>query len=330
MKPTLSILLTFFLLITLLIVTTAFNNNSESALQREALREQLSRPIFNLPITQATSGVSLAYLDRNQSINDPEVKALSALVWEKTNDVIFFEKSPDVRRPIASITKLMTAAVVLDNASTTENVKISFFAVRTEGSAGELYPNEKLTVSDLLHAMLLESSNDAAIALAEYVGRKYTIGGGGEAATDEFVFLMNKKSAELGLLNTQFADPSGLNDTASFSTAKNVAELVHQLRSNSSYDIIWEILKKDEIVLISQDEGIIHTFTNNNPFVAELKNIIGGKTGYTEKAGESMVLVVESPDGEIEIIYVVLGSTDRIEDMRILINWLSSAYVWQK
>jgi len=208
MKPTLSILLTFFLLISLLIVTTAFSKDPNNVFQKEELRERFSRPILNLPITQATVEASFSYLERNGMVGQPIIKALSALVWE-SNNTFLFDKSSNVRRPIASITKLMTAAVVLDNASTTEGVTVSSFAISGEGNAGGLYPGEKLAISDLLHAMLLESSNDAAIALAEHIEQK---------TAENFVSLMNKKAVELELENTNFADPTGLNDTNSFST----------------------------------------------------------------------------------------------------------------
>jgi D-alanyl-D-alanine carboxypeptidase len=329
MKSTLNIVMVFFLMIFLIFIVHVSGNSPEQVSERDSLKEYLSRPALYLPVGQADANTILSYLDRNTLVKDPTVSAQSVVIWDINNDLVFFSKESNFKRPIASITKLMTAAVVLDRVQPEEEVEISFSSVESEGDAGSLMPGETLDVQTLLHAMLMESSNDAATVLAEYVGGKYS-DDTSKTSVKKFVSFMNQKAEEWLLINSYYTDPAGLNDTTSFSTAHDVAFLIKNLRSDLKYGLIWQILKKEKVVFNSMDSNIEHTFTNNNPFIIDLKQSIGGKTGYTEKAGESLVLLIGSPDGESEIAYVLLGSEDRFLDMRTLINWVNSAYVWEK
>jgi len=309
---TLNIILVSFLL-TMLVLVGATSPGEES------VKDALDRRIFALP--SSASAEALAYIERNGAVNEPVIDASSALVVDITANAPLFSFLSDVKRPIASLTKLLTAAVVLERAGPNDAVRISEYAVSREGNTGGLYVGETLSVDTLLHAMLLESSNDAAAALAEYV-----------SSTTEpkaFALLMNKKADSIGLYNSYFAEPAGLNDTESASTAADVARLAEYLRENPEYSRVWEVLAKKEAVFQSLDGRITHNFITNNSLIGEIGGLIGGKTGYTDSAGGSLVLVVASPDKTRELVYVILDSNDRFGDARKLINWVSSAYLWK-
>lgn len=329
MKSTLNIVMLFFLMIFGLFIIHASGDSPQQISERDSLKEYFSRPALHLPVSRADANVVFSYLDRNTLIEDPIISAQSVFIWDIDNDLTFFSRKSDFKRPIASITKLITAAVILDKVQMEEEVTISFSSIESEGNAGALNPGEVLDVRTLLHAMLMESSNDAALALAEYVGEKYS-NDTSKTPVKKFVSFMNQKAEEWLLENSYYTDPAGLNDTTSFSTANDVALLIKNLRSDPKYELIWQILKKEKAVFNSINSDIEHTFINNNPFIIDIKQSIGGKTGYTEKAGESLVLLVKSPDEQSEIAYILLGSEDRFPDMKILINWINNAYIWEK
>ncbi|MEK7608950.1 MAG: serine hydrolase [Patescibacteria group bacterium] len=265
---------------------------------------------------------------RRPEIADLVVDSSEALAWDLKQNVTLFSKNSEVTRPIASLTKLITAAVVLDYTQPRETVAVSLKAIRTEGNSGNLKEGEVLTIYDLLAAALLESSNDAAYALAEYTGNK--IISSKETPPDPvktFVRSMNQKFNDLGLVHTNFTDPSGLADKTSFSTAEDFSRFIKYLRDNQRYLPIWEILKMNTYTTESQNGVSAHEFRNTNPFLAELSGVIGGKTGYTPAALGNMALVMSGPNGT-EIIYLVLGSADRFGDIRKMVGWVSEAWVW--
>lgn len=309
---TLNIILVSFLLLMLILVGGVGRG-------KESVKAVLDRRIFALPSSAAAE--ILAQVERNTFVSEPNISAAAALVLDITADTELFARAADSRRPIASLTKLLTAAVALDHADINDAVRVSQNAVSRDGNAGGLHIGETLSVEALIHAMLLESSNDAAAALAEHISST--------TESHVFVSLINEKAVSLGLQNSYFSDPTGLNDTESFSTAADVSRLAEYLRETPDYQHIWEILSKKEASFQSLDGQITHNFITNNSLIGEISGIIGGKTGYTDLAGGSLVLVIASPDGTRELVYVVLGSPDRFGDVKNLINWVSSAYLWK-
>src|SRR3989344_2342542 len=315
-KKTFHTILFGFLAVSLLLVSYSFFASGEEG--GSAFRSRLGEPLFRGRGT--ASGIdAFSYLGRNQDVSDPSLSAASSLIWDSASSTPLWEDNADERRPIASITKLMTAAVVSETSHPDEPVVVSDVSVAAEGEAGDLREGEALTVRALTEALLLESSNDAAMALAEHV-EEYT--------GRNFVSLMNAQAARFGLKDSHFKDPAGLIDEGAYSTAHNLALLLDNLRTNPAYAGVWEILGHSTLTAFSSDGGFVHTFENTNPFLNELAGVVGGKTGFTNAAGESMVLVVKSPDSSRELYYIVLGSTDRFGDIRTLINWVGSAYIW--
>jgi D-alanyl-D-alanine carboxypeptidase (penicillin-binding protein 5/6) len=279
--------------------------------------EYLNRPLFS----RETAAVlpQFQYLSRNAPVADLEINAEAALVWDTADGRALYAKNSAARRPIASITKLVTAAVVVDNADLTEQVTVSAEAVSANGTAGGLQPGEILSVRSLLEATLVESSNDAAYALSGYITNR---------TETPFVSLMNQKAEDIGLTSSRFMDPAGLVDEGAYSTAEDLARLLAYLRARPAYSPLWEVLSRPQVGTLSEDGLLYHEFVNTNPFLEELAGVIGGKTGFTTAAGESMVLLARSPDGTRELAYIILNSPDRFSEMRALINWVGSAYVW--
>ncbi len=236
-----------------------------------------------------------------------ELQAQAVLAMKIDGSRVYYNKNVETQRSIASLTKLMTAIIVLENYDLNEVVKVSSAAVKREGIMGNLRPAELITVRSLLNIMIIDSSNDAAFALAEK--RK------------DFIFLMNKKAEELGLKNTHFSNPDGIDEPKNYSSALDIAKIFSYLIN--THPEASEILKTKNMVVYSVDGKIEHRLENTNQLLGKVDEVAAGKTGYTEEAGGSLILLTKS-----DIITVVLGSLDRFGESEKLINWLRAAYIW--
>ncbi len=265
---------------------------------------------------------------RDWNVMELEIEAKSASIFKinsidpvlaknfKLKEDILYEKNINLILPIASITKLMTALVVLEKIDNLEeNIIISENAIKAYGNQGELIANEEISIINILHVLLMESSNDAAVALAETVETK---------SDTDFIDLMNIKAKELNLENTFFSDPSGY-DAKNVSTIKDIVKLI---KYSFSQPIIWQILKTPEIDLTSSDGKIKHHWINTDKLLNRMPNIIGGKTGYTAEAQGCLVLVIKQDSNDKYLITVVLGAQERFLQTEKLIEWVNKAYKW--
>lgn len=252
---------------------------------------------------------------RNRDIEDFDLKAkagISVFIKENKKKVLF-SKSESEGLPIASLTKLMTSYIVLEHYNPEQIIKISEKAVKTEGNFGEFKIGESFFIKDLLYPLLIESSNDAAIALAQVVGE------------EAFVGLMNLETEDLNLENTYFVNPTGLDpefNTPSYSTSEDLANL--SCRLLKEHPEIFEILSIKELDFYTPDENFHHHLVNKNELLGKLPEILGGKTGYTEKAKGCLLLITKKNEGFL--INVILGSDERFEEMENLLNWINKAY----
>jgi D-alanyl-D-alanine carboxypeptidase (penicillin-binding protein 5/6) len=259
---------------------------------------------------------------RNWQIEDLNIEATSAIAVEiddKSTQKVLFKKASSEVLPIASISKLMTALVVLENYEPSQIVEISKTAVSIEGESGKLKIGEIFKTQDLLYPLLMESSNDVAQALSEVRGEQ------------AFVDLMNFKAENLGLKNTNFVNPTGLDPETSgplnSSTAEDLIRLTDYLLKTQP--LIWKILTTSEFDLYSADGVYHHKVLNNNKLLKDWpERIVGAKTGYTDKASGCIILVLKNPNSENFLINAILGSVDRYEEMKKLVNWLDQAYIW--
>lgn len=256
----------------------------------------------------------------------PEIKAkavISLLIKNDNSERILYEKRKDQKLPIASLTKLMTAKIVFENYNLNEIIKIQKGAIEQIGEAGNYKIGERFKVEDLLYSVLMESSNDAAWALAETTG------------IDGFVNLMNSEAKKMGLLQTSFVNPTGLPSTTSTpvlgendSTAEDLAKFGKYLVKNDSK--ILEISSLIEFDFYTADGVFHHKILNKDELLKENGNfkIIGSKTGYTKLAKKCLFLITEAPKNQGIIINVILGSENYFGEMRKLIDWLKTAYIW--
>jgi len=246
---------------------------------------------------------------------DFNVEAKSALVLDAGTDAVLYSKNSDEKMPIASLTKIMTALIVLETVDLDDTVTISKNAFDTAGRKDSLVVNEKIKAEDLLKIMLIRSNNTAAVSLAEHTS----------GSVEEFVKLMNKKAELLGLKNTNFFNPTGFDSEENYSTAYDIAQLFDYA---SDELLIWEILRTQKLSLNSLDGKIKHNLKNTNLLLGKLKNITGGKTGLTDKAGECLVLIIGDPVDNHKIVSVVLNAEDRFLETEKLVKWVFGSYEW--
>jgi len=240
---------------------------------------------------------------------DTVIGARSAIVFDANSGNIIYEKNSTTSRPLASVTKLMTAYTISEILPATSTITIIDQDLATEGESG-LSTGETWTMKDLRDIMLVASSNDAAEAISR---------GGGE----DFIDTMNAKSVERGWLSFSFKNPSGLDERdvepTAYGNARDVAFLLKRILQEHA-DILEPT--RDEFISRTPISGIglQRTFKNTNVSLGDFPTVLGSKTGYTLSAGGNLALVY-SVGLNRPIIIVVLGSEDqqkRFEDIKLL------------
>jgi D-alanyl-D-alanine carboxypeptidase len=262
--------------------------------------------------------IPLQRLPESEDAPSPDITAKAAIAVTKTGRILF-QKNINQSLPIASLTKLLTALVVIDKLPLSENVKISKTAVDTYGEMGNLVVNEEISVEGLLYIMLMDSSNDAAVALSEAVNSRLSDG-------TMFPELMNVMARKIGLINSRFSDPAGLNPD-NISTASDLVKLIAADLDNP---LIKKILGTEEIDVFSINNRIKHHLKNTNKLLNKTPGVIGGKTGYTEEAGECMILIAEAPQKADYFTVVLLGSNVgmRFIETDKIVEWTRQHYGW--
>ena len=247
------------------------------------------------------------------NIAPPELGSVSYLVGEINSGKILFKRNSRLHLFPASLTKLMTGMIVLDNFSLDENIIISDYAISMEGEEGGLAVNEIIKADDLLKVLLVPSSNDAAKAFEETLDKK----------GKDFVGLMNEKAREMGLFNTAFFDTSGLDRQGNFTSIEDMFFLSKEVYKN--YPYLGEITRTKDAVVYSVDGTIMHEIENTNILVGQINNLWGGKTGSTPEAKDCLLTIYEFPfpekDDKIVIVIIILNSSDRFGDTMALYNW---------
>lgn len=229
-----------------------------------------------------------------------DVSAASAVLIEQNSGRILYEKDAFTKRRIASITKIMTAILAIESGKLDQYVKVSEQAVRAEGSSVYLKPGEKIKLEDLVYGLMLRSGNDTAVAIAEYVG----------GSVDGFAFLMNQKAKEIGMLNTHFANPHGLDDHENhYSTAYDMAILTRYAMHNKIYQ---KISGTKVHRAPNPTESWDRVWKNKNRLLTKYKYTTGGKTGYTKRAKRT--LVTTAAKGDMNLIAVTLNDPNDWDD----------------
>ncbi|PLT34824.1 D-alanyl-D-alanine carboxypeptidase family protein [Bacillus sp. V5-8f] len=229
------------------------------------------------------------------------VSAHSAVLVEQKSGRVIYEHNPHEKSRIASITKIMTAILAIESGKLDETVTIGGQAVGTEGSSLYLKNGEKIKLEDLTYGLMLRSGNDAAVAIAEYVG----------GSLDGFIWMMNRKAEEIGMKNTHFSNPHGLDNTkAHYSTAYDMAMLTRYAMNNETYrKISGTKVHRAPNSMESWD----YVWRNKNRLLTQLyEYCTGGKTGYTKLAKRTLVTTA-SKDG-LDLVAVTLNASDDWND----------------
>jgi serine-type D-Ala-D-Ala carboxypeptidase (penicillin-binding protein 5/6) len=225
----------------------------------------------------------------------------SAILMEQSTGRILYEKDAYTKKRIASITKIMTAILAIESGKLETKAKVSENAVRAEGSSIYLQPGEKIKLEDLVYGLMLRSGNDSAVAIAEHVG----------GSLEGFVYLMNQKAEEIGMVNTHFANPHGLDDHEDhYSTAYDMAVLTRYAMNNETYR---KIAGTKMHRAPNPNESWDRVWKNKNRLLTEMyEYCTGGKTGYTKRAKRTLVTTA-SKDG-LDLIAVTLNGPDDWND----------------
>jgi serine-type D-Ala-D-Ala carboxypeptidase (penicillin-binding protein 5/6) len=229
----------------------------------------------------------------------PSLSASSALLVERETGRIILEKNSRERRPMASLTKLMTAVLVLERGDLGDWVTVSRRAAGTRGSALGLRPGQRVLLKNLLLGLLVRSANDAAVAAAEHVC----------GSEEEFVKRMNQKAGSLGLADTHFANCHGLDHPDHYSTAFDMARLG---RHAISLPFIANCVRNREVVIQLPGSHRPRVCRNSNKLLRFYWGADGIKTGYTEEAGKC--LVGSASRGGHQLIAVLLNDNERWQD----------------
>lgn len=238
-----------------------------------------------------------------------DITADSMIIFDLENNSEIASKNPDKPHSIASLTKLMTALLILENHDLNETVEVTTDPSTIEGSKAWLLVGEELTVSSLMKALLIHSANDSAVALAIYDA----------GTTDAFVNKMNARAASLGLQNTHFKNPHGLDEEGHYSTARDLAFLsAFLLKKQNSF--FRDTVNTKETTIYSTDSQISHKLETTNDLLKEDYPIFGLKTGTTDSAGQCLITLVKARNREYLI--VILGSQDRYGDTRLILDQL--------
>ncbi|MGI8622729.1 MAG: D-alanyl-D-alanine carboxypeptidase family protein [Solirubrobacteraceae bacterium] len=224
----------------------------------------------------------------------PSVDAPEAIVVEATRGDVAYTKAADARRPIASTTKLMTALLTLEKGGLKDVVVAPRYRAAPAESTMHLVPGEKITDADLLRGLLVVSANDAAVTLAGHVG----------GSVPSFVRQMNRRAQELGLGNTHYENPVGLDAPGNYSSARDLAQLTRRLRR---FRFFRRTVDANTLTLESGSSP--RALTNKNTLLAQYPWVDGVKTGYTSQAGN--VLVASGTKRGVHLISVVIGAASK-------------------
>ncbi len=242
----------------------------------------------------------------------PTVSAQAAVLMEVQSGALAFSHNADLRLPMASTKKIMTALTALSLAKPANCITVDERAVGVEGSSVYLVAGEVLTLEQLLYALLLESANDAAVAIA--IG----VCGSVDAFADE----MNRIAADLGLVDTHFTNPHGLDDEAHYTTARELAILTREALQNELFAAIVSTRK----TTIPHPDGEVgaRLLVNHNKLLRLYGDCIGVKTGFTKRSGRCLVSAAER-DG-VRLIAVTLNAPDDWDDHSAMLDYGFSCY----
>ncbi len=247
---------------------------------------------------------------RNWNVLDPQVAAQAMIVQSLDDGFPYFRYRMDTPWPLASLTKLLTSVVVVEQIGLNQKIPISKAAVDTEGAAGDLWPGEEYAARDLLKIMLMASSNDAAAAFEEYIGK------------DKFLHLAREKERGIGMTGTRIYDASGLDDSNT-TTARDMFLLLKYLVAHHPDILSWTRLTSLIVQPLNTDRSHI---VSNIDALSSRPDFLGGKTGTSPKAQENFAGIFSFHNARTAL--VILGTPDRVKETDNMLKWINSAYTF--
>jgi len=247
----------------------------------------------------------------------------SVFIGKDGNSKILTEKYEKTKKRIASITKLISAMIIKDNLKDSDVITISRENTMDSGNFGNFKEGESFFAKDLIKAVLIPSDNVAVRAFAEKIGK------------EDFVSLMNRKVLKIGMKNSYFSNPSGLDYPPyefdfNYSTPEDIALAIFYINNNYPDLLTLMSLEKTEICNTKGNNCKIFLSTDlllNSPDFPF--RIMGAKTGDTLRARKNLAMIIESPENQGIIINVIIDSLDHFTDMKKLTNWVVNSYDWK-
>ena len=242
----------------------------------------------------------------------PTINSRKYVIYDRLSGRCIYGKDENKQTAMASTTKIMTSIIVVENCNLKDIVTITSKAAGTGGSRLGLHTDDKITINDLLYGLMLRSGNDAAVALAIHIA----------GSVEEFAKLMNQKAEELGLKDTHFVTPHGLDNPNHYTTAFELAKITDYALKNET---IAKIVKTKSTTISINGRSM--QINNTNELLGTIEGVYGVKTGFTNNAGRCLVTSVKR--GDMDLIIVVIGADtrkDRAKDSIKLIEYAFKRY----
>jgi len=284
-----------------IILSNYVNKNYDVEIKNQNIEKEKDSLQIGIPTTPI----------KNPDTNSIPLQSKAVLAIDLDSNNILFDKNKDTKLSIASLTKLMTAFIILKENNPNEIVQVPILNNHQDDSTMGIIEGEKISIYNLLCGLLINSGSDSAQTLAIQ----------NAGSIDAFVVKMNNYSEELGLNNTNFSNPVGWDDENNYSSANDIANLTKILLRNTNFkDII-----KNKYKTVYTEEGRAINLTNTNKLL-DGTSFLGVKTGYTFGAGECLVSL--NKQDSKETLTVVIGSSNRFSETQILKEWIYNTYSW--
>lgn len=247
---------------------------------------------------------------------DVVLTAQAALVWDVRTKTVLYDKQGSTQRPIASLTKLLSALAIrelLPNPSTVVEIPSQVRAAQRGGANIKLPIGQHASVEELLAASMIRSANDAIVTLAV----------AGKGSEEAFVQYANEYAARHGLFHTKLANSTGLEGGVQYSTAQDVMKMLILAYKDP---VLKPYLSQKKGTLTTQ-EGVRREYISTDELIGTYLPILAGKTGYTIAAKENLAIITTGPKGQ-QLGAVILGSDNRFQDMKTVVEWIWRNYTW--
>ena len=313
--------LVFLLAMLGLSVLVLFSMSGEGLQERSApVRHKQTASVFHTGVSEKNPSVSPQFSPHPMP-RAPEILAESFLVqFIHDKDPLLSQRASKQMRP-ASLTKIFTSVLAIEELDENSRVVFSSFAKATGEKESHVPVGEAFVRNNAVRFAIIESANDAAAALAEAIGRKR-----GAFSFDDamslFVQAANQKAKDLGMMDSQFQNPTGLDTDGHVTSAQDLFRLVSYVWKN--HPEIWDFSRASEADISSLSHTVYH-ITATNQLLNQFPALLGGKTGLTDKAKGTLILLYPVKLNRVAVI-IILGSDDRFEDGKKLIQWLEEGF----